>query len=68
MANSMWGNNKINDKCRLKITLASTHWAYGVKIVSLNQSIYLTCKLRHIRVLVKRYTCETVKNTIILSI
>ena len=34
MANSMWGNNQIDDKGRLKITLESTHWAYGVKIVS----------------------------------
>ena len=64
----MWGNNQINDKCRLKSTSESTHWAYGVKIVSVNQSIYLTWKLRHIRVLVKSYTCETVKNTVNLSI
>ena len=68
MANSMWGNNQIDDKCRLKITSASTHWAYGFKIVSENQQIYLTWKLRHIRVLLKRYTCEIVKNTVSLSI
>ena len=37
MANSMWGNNQIDDKCRFKITSESTHWAYGVKIVSVNQ-------------------------------
>ena len=37
MANSTWENNQIDDKCRLKITSASTDWAYGVKIVSVNQ-------------------------------
>ena len=46
MANSMWGNNKIDDKCRFKITSASTHWAYGVKISSVKPNNLLSMEVK----------------------